>query len=84
MFATGTGAPVLTAYNNLVHTLMGSLRELRLVHHKVCYGLVVGIITKVMHKSITVELRITGSESKITCGNDVICIIVVNLDGNTS
>ena len=84
MLTRRTGAPVLTANDDFVNTLMRCLAVFRLVHDEISYRLVISIVTQVVHESFTKKLRITCGECQITCWDDEIRITVVNLDRNTS
>ena len=84
MLATRARAPVLPAYDDLVDAFAWSLRELRLVHYEVWYWFAFSIIAKVVHECLAIELGVARGEGKITCRDDVIRVVVVNLDRKTS
>ena len=84
MLATRARAPVLPAYDDFVDAFAWSLRELRLVHYEVWYWFAFSIIAKVVHECLAIELGVARGEGKITCRDDVIRVVVVNLDRNAS
>ena len=80
VFTAGTRTPVLTTYDNLMHTFARCLCILRLVHHEICHRITLCIETKVVHEGIAEELGVAGSAGQVTSRNDEVGIAIVNLD----
>ena len=80
MLAAGARTPVLSAYDDFVHALLGCLAILGFVHHEVCHGVALGIKAEVVHEGIAEELRVARCACQIAGRDYKVCIAVVNLN----